>query len=334
MLATPWSSSLNLRTPIINAPMGGVAGGRLAAAISGAGGLGMIGVGTAGSVGLIERESAIPRQARQPFGIGLLGWAVDQELLLLDAALDAQPVLISLGFADVSPWVQRVHDAGILLATQVYDAQGARDAQTAGVDVIIARGGEGGGHGFNNVATLPLLQAVLEEVEIPVLAAGGIGSARGLAAVVAAGASGAWIGTAFLLCPEALTPAAAHSRIIRANETDTVYTRSVNAAMGFAWPEQFGERVLRNRFTERWLGEEERLVHDDRARAAFSRARDEGDFDLAEIDAGQGVGLLSSTRSAEEIVHSFTDGAAELLGRWAATSPSRPESDHGGSATA
>ena len=293
----------------------------------------MIGIGTAGSVELIERESAIPRQALQPFGIGLLGWAVDQEPLLLGAALDAQPILISLGFANVSPWVHRVHDADILLATQVYDAQGARDAQTAGVDIIIARGSEGGGHGLNNVATLPLLQAVLEEVEIPVLAAGGIGSARGLAAVLAAGAAGAWIGTAFLLCPEALTPAAAHSRIIRANETDTVYTRSVDAAMGFAWPTQFGERVLRNRFTERWSGDEERLVDDDRARAAFSRARDEGDFDLAEIAAGQGVGLLSNARSAEEIIHGFTNGAAELLGRWATTSPTRPENDAGGPAT-
>ena len=187
--------------------------------------------------------------------------------------------------------------------------------------------------GLNNVATFPLLQAVLEEVEIPVLAAGGIGSARGLAAVLAAGASGAWIGTAFLLCPEALTPAAAHPRIIRANETDTVYTRSVDAAMGYAWPTQFGERVLRNRFTQRWSGDEKRLVDDDRARAVLSRARDEGDFDLAEIDAGQGVGLLSNTRSAEEIVHGFTNGAAELLGRWAATSPTRPEDDVDGAAT-
>jgi nitronate monooxygenase len=84
-----------------------------------------------------------------------------------------------------------MHGAGILLATQVYDAQGARDAQTAGVDIIIARSSEGGGHGLNNYATLPLLQAVLEEVEIPVLAAGGISSAKGPAAVLAAGASGA-----------------------------------------------------------------------------------------------------------------------------------------------
>ena len=323
MLVTPWTSSLNLRSPIINAPMGGVAGGRLAAAVSGAGGLGMIGIGTAGSVELIERESAIPQDAALPFGIGLLAWAVDQEPSLLDAAIDAQPILISLGFADVSPWVQRVHDAGILLATQVYDAQGARDAQTAGVDIIIARGSEGGGHGLNNVATLPLLQAVLEEVEIPVLAAGGIGSARGLAAVLAAGASAAWIGTAFLVCPEALTPVAARSRIIRATETDTVYTRAIDVAMDNPWPTQFGERVLRNDFTDRWTGNEENLIEGVDARTALSRARDEGDFDLAEIDAGQGVGLLSNIRSAEEIIHGITEGAAELLGRWAATPQKR-----------
>jgi len=299
--------------------MGGAAGGRLAAAVSGAGGLGMIGVGTAGSVELIERESAIARDAALPFGIGLLGWAVDSEPSLLDAAIDAQPLLISLGFADIDPWMQRVHDAGILLVTQIYDAKGAREAQAKGVDVIVARGGEGGGHGRNDVATLPLLQAVLDEVDIPVLAAGGIGSARGLAAVLAAGASAAWIGTAFLVCPEALTPAAARSRIIRARETDTVYTRAIDVAMNFPWPTQFGERVLRNDFTDRWSGEEQSLIEDVGARTALSRARDEGDFDLAEIDAGQGVGLLSTTRSAGEIINGFTNGAAQLLGWWTRT---------------
>ena len=84
-----------------------------------------------------------------------------------------------------------MHGADILLATQVCDAQDARDAQTANINIIIACGSEGGGHGLNNYATLPLLQAVLEEVEIPVLAAGGISSAKGPAAVLAAGASGA-----------------------------------------------------------------------------------------------------------------------------------------------
>jgi nitronate monooxygenase len=254
--------------------------------------------------------------------------------LLLDAAIDASPILISLGFGDIEPSVKRVRDAGILLATQIYDVEGARNAQAMGVDVIVARGGEGGGHGLNNVATLPLLQAVLGEVDIPVLAAGGKGSARGLAAVLAAGASGVWIGTAFLLCPEALTLAAAHSQIMRANETDTVYTRSIDTAMGFAWPTQFGERVLRAIASPNDGRETRNTWSTTIGRAAFSRARDEGDFDLAAIDAGHGVGLLSSTRSAEEIVHSFTDGAADLLGRWAVTSPTRPENDAGGPATA
>jgi nitronate monooxygenase len=81
---------------------------------------------------------------------------------------------------------------------------------------------------------------------------------------------------------------------------------------------------VRNRFTERWSGDEEHLVDDDRARAAFSRARDEDDFDLAEIAAGQGVGLLSNTRSAEEIIYGLTNGAAELLGRWGDHSSDTP----------
>jgi nitronate monooxygenase len=156
-------------------------------------------------------------------------------------------------------------------------------------------------------------------VDIPVLAAGGIGTARGLAAVLAAGASAAWIGTAFLVCPEALTPVAARSRIIRAIETDTVYTRAMDVAMNFPWPTQFGERVLRNDFTDRWSGNEDDLIQEVGVRTALSRARDEGDFDLAEIDAGQGVGLLSTPRSAEEIINGFTDDATELLGRWTRT---------------
>ncbi len=299
--------------------MGGVAGGRLAAAVSDAGGLGMIGAGSTGSVELIERESAIPRGAGLSFGIGLLGWAVNQEPSLLDAAIESRPVMISLGFADVGPWVARVHDAGILLATQVYDIEGARRAAGEGADVIVARGAEGGGHGLNEVATLPLLQALLDEVDAPVLAAGGIGSARGLAAVLAAGASGGWIGTAFLVCPESLTPEAARPRILLANETSTIYTRSVDVAMGYPWPSQFGERVLRNDFIECWTGEEEKLAGDDEARQAFSKAKRDGDFALAEIDAGQGVGLLKSARPAREIVRDFSDGAAGLLSRWTAT---------------
>ena len=206
-LSTPWSQTMRLRVPLVNAPMGGVAGGALAAAVSAAGGLGMIGVGSAGSAATLEREVEYLREAELPFGIGLLDWAVAREPALLTTALAASPVLISVSFGDDWSWTERARDLGIVTATQVFDLAGARRAEDSGIEVLVARGAEGGGHGDAKVGTLPLLEAVLETVTTPVLAAGGISSARGLAAVLAAGASGAWLGTAFAACTESLTSA-------------------------------------------------------------------------------------------------------------------------------
>ena len=110
-LSTPWSRAMGLDAPILNAPMGGVAGGRLSAAVSEAGGLGMIGVGSAGSVELLEREAALPQSAGLPFGIGLLDWALALEPQLLDAAIGASPALISVSFGDTWRWAERVRKA-------------------------------------------------------------------------------------------------------------------------------------------------------------------------------------------------------------------------------
>ncbi len=148
----------------------------------------------------------------------------------------------------------------------------ARADEAAGVDVIIARDGEGGGHSRNDVSTLALLARVLDVVEVLVLAAGAVMSARGLAAVFACGASGSWISTTFLLCPVALTDPLTYERIIAATETDTIYTRYVDVALGYPWPAQFGERVLRNRFTDPWADDAESLASDETVRADFVRA--------------------------------------------------------------
>ena len=111
-LATPWSDHLGLRAPVLNAPMGGVAGGKLAAAVSVAGGLGMIGVGSTGSVELIEREVRYPKADELPFGIGLLDWALQRDPALLEAALAASPRLISVSFGDHWTWVEQARSVG------------------------------------------------------------------------------------------------------------------------------------------------------------------------------------------------------------------------------
>ena len=324
-LETPWSRAFGLEAPILNAPMGGVAGGALAAAVSRAGGLGMIGIGTAGSVELIVQEAKIPRQLGVRFGIGLLSWAVEREPALLDAAIEAAPALISVSFGAPGPWIGRLQKAGIATATQVYDVAMAREAADAGIDVIVARGSEGGGHGRNGVATLPLLQGVLDTVGTPVLAAGGIGSSRGLAAVLAAGAAGAWLGTPFLATEESLLSTKARARVLAAGENDTTYTRVFDIALGNPWPAEYGERVLANRFSAEWAGREEELPGNEAARRRLAQARSAGDYDVADVNAGQGVGLVRQETSAKQIVDDLVRNTVALLAHWAPLAERGPQ---------
>jgi nitronate monooxygenase len=296
--------------------MGGVAGGTLAASVSAAGGLGMIGVGSAGSVGLMEEAAERSRQSLLPFGIGLLDWRLARDPSLLDAALEVAPNLISVSFGDDWSWAGRVREAGVIAATQVSDAAEAKRAESSGVQVLVARGAEGGGHGKPKIGTLPLLDSVLEAVRVPVLAAGGIASFRGLAAVLAAGASGAWIGTALAACVESLYPASARRALVQANETDTVTTRVFDIALGYDWPHPYEERVLRNHFADQWSEQEKPLAGNTKARRSLQAAVDAEDYRVGPIDAGQGVGRLTDTCTAAEVIDRMCTGAAELLSEW------------------
>src|ERR1700687_4691692 len=199
MLKTILTIDWGLRYPIIGAPMANIAHGRLARAITAGGGLGMIGIGGKETLELIERESALARGDGAPakFGIGLIAFVLDAKPELFDIAVRQQPFLISIAFGSFRPYVDDLHNAGILLATQVNNRAAAMEAESAGADIIVAQGTEAGGH-TGSVGTLPLLQMVLDTVARPVIAAGGIASPRGVAAALAAGAAGVWVGTAFL----------------------------------------------------------------------------------------------------------------------------------------
>ena len=316
MLETWLTRTLQLRAPIVGAPMAGVSGGRLAAAISAAGALGMVGVGNATPAEAIAREAELAAAPGAPYGVGLQAWALAQRPEQVSAAIAAGPSLVSVSYGDYARWVEPLHAAGILVATQVGDVAGARAAAQAGVDVIVARGGEGGGHGLDAVATLPLLQAVLDAVDVPVLAAGGIATARGLAAVLAAGAAGAWVGTAFLAATESLSSPAARARVLAATETETFYGRLFDIALQIPWPPVFGGRALRNTFAQRWEGREDELAARPEAADELADARREQDFDIAYLYAGQGVGQLVAERTAAEVVSDMADGAEALLRRW------------------
>ena len=171
----------------------------------------------------------------------------------------------------------------------------------AGVDVVVARGGEGGGHGRDDMATLPLLQLVLERTDLPVYAAGGILNHRGLAAVLAAGAVGAWVGTAFLGCVEAEGTPAAKAALFAAEETG--YGRVFDVATRAPWPPEFGGRAVANAFFEEWRGREDDL--DDVARDRFRAAVTAGDYSVAHVYAGQGVAALTGETTAADVVTGF-----------------------------
>ncbi|OBI98692.1 2-nitropropane dioxygenase [Mycobacterium alsense] len=313
MLSTPWSRSLGLRAPVVNAPMGGVAGGRLAAAVTEAGGLGMVGMGSDGTREALRSQL---QYVRGKFGIGLVDWVMRSQPGLLEDALAAGPTLLSVSFGTDWSWVDKAHDAGIVTVTQVYDGMGARRAVDAGVDVVVARGSEGGGHGEVRLGTLPLLDAVLDAVSVPVLAGGGIASPRSLAAVLAAGASGAWVGTRLAACPEALTGDASRRALIDARATDTAVTRVFDVAKGLPWPARYPARVLANDFVARWAGHEDAL--DPTARDELAAAIAGDDRRVAPVDAGEGVGMIRDDASVADVIGEMCTGAEALLSGWGA----------------
>ncbi|MFW0789174.1 NAD(P)H-dependent flavin oxidoreductase [Gordonia sp. CPCC 205333] len=296
----------DLRVPVVGAPMAGAAGGRLASAITAAGGLGMVGVGNVATVEQLAPELEIA-SAGGRFGVGLMCWSLPDNPELLDVTLAASPAVISLSFGDPRPYLSVVHGAGIPVVAQVGTRTEALDVLDAGVDAVVVRGDEGGGHGRGVVATLPLLQQVLDITDKPVLAAGGIATARGLAAVLAAGAAAAWVGTPFAAAEESLFKDSAKQAVIDADTDQTVYTRAFDVAQRFDWPTIYGGRALSNDFTAQWAERVTELEADvpDAMTAQMKQARVQGDTAMAPVYAGESAGLVTEHRTAAQVVDSF-----------------------------
>jgi len=299
--------TLGVEVPLIQAPMAHVSEGLLAGAVSKAGGLGMIGVGPARPRAYVEEQAAVAGSAGRPYGIGLLAWALAQDPAPLEATLESDAALVAVSFGAFEEPVQRAKAAGKLATTQVGNLAEARRAEAAGVDFVVARGREGGGHGRDDLGTLALLQIVLDSVSVPVVAAGGVATAAGLSAVVAGGAVGAWVGTAFLCCGESAFPTASRERLLVADDTATAYGRVFDVAQRADWPPEYGGRALRNRFFDQWVGREDELAADPAALEEYAAARRDQDFDVAVVYAGQGAALLRSETTAAEVVAGFAD---------------------------
>jgi nitronate monooxygenase len=300
-IGTALTAKLGLEYPIVSAPMGGVAGGSLAAAVSNAGALGLVG-GAYGDIDWLRTElSKARRESKRPWGVGLITWHATPEAVEL--TLRYEPHAFMLSFGDPRPFVPAIKEAGCTLICQVQDVEEGKAAKAAGADILVAQGTEAGGHGADR-STLPLVPAVVDAVApTPVLAAGGIADGRGVAAALMLGAQGVLMGTRFYAAAEALGHESAKERIAAAKGRDTERTRVFDVVRRHAWPRPYTGRAIRNRFMERWGGREDDLGEAlDEEIPRFRAAVREGDFDTAMIWAGEGVDLISDVAPAGELV--------------------------------
>jgi nitronate monooxygenase len=313
-MATAFTELFGITRPIALAPMGGIAGGALAAAVSNGGGLGLVGGGREDR-DWIEREvRLVTAMTGNPWGIGFQSWSASPEAVEL--AVTFRPAAIMLSFGDPGRLAAPVLAAGIPLILQVTDLREAREALELGPAVIVAQGSEAGGHSGAR-ATLPFVPAVVDlAAPTPVLAAGGIADGRALAAALVLGAAGALVGTRFQVTPEALVGPATTKAILDAGGEDTERTRVFDVAGRRAtWPSRYPARVLRNEFLDRWRGREDVLDADDEAKTEFRAAAAAGDAAVAPIWASEAIDLIDSIVPAAELVEILARSAAAAVER-------------------
>lgn len=326
MLRTPLCDRLGIEVPILNAPMGFVTGPELAAAVSNAGGLGILSFSRNPPEVLRQDIRRLRGLTPKPFGVNLLLPA--QVEAHVEVCLEEQVPLLSLFWGDPSPYVEPAHRAGVLVIHQTGSVAESKRAADAGVDIIIAQGVEAGGHVRGETSTLTLVPSVVDAISpTPVVAAGGIADARGVAAALALGAEAVAIGTRFLATTESTAHPLYKQKIVEADEGDTV--RSI--VFGSTWPNA-PHRTLRTAFVEQWLADQNRCneAHPDEPVIGETRIAGEsvtvrrfmsytpsvetkGDILSMPLYAGQGVGLIREIKPAGEIVRELAEGARRIL---------------------
>ena len=324
-MKTALCTRLGIEFPIIQAPMGGAVGPALAAAVSNAGGLGMLVLWRANEEAMRRQIKEVRALTSRPFGVNLnLDFPQEERLAI---CLEEGVPIISFFWQDPSALVPRAKSGSAIVMHTVGSAADAKRAVDCGVDIVVAQGWEAGGHLRGTVATMPLIPAVVDAVSpTPVVAAGGIADGRGLAAVLALGAAGAWIGTRFLASHEAAIHTRYRERLLEANESDTVYLENL---FDVGWPNA-PHRTLRNQTVDVWEaagrpssgkrpGQDE-VIATSRSIGPIVRYQSytpgsdaEGDIDAMSLWAGQSVGLVSRLQSAHDIVHEIVDEAQLIL---------------------
>ncbi len=306
--------------PVMSAPMTNHSGGRLAAAVSQAGGLGSFGgIHPAGVDWVREQIGLVRSQTDNSFAVGFLTQYIPDYLPVFHAVLQEKVPAIAFSFADPAPWLTQAKAAGAITLCQVQDLKGADEAVAAGADVVVVQGNAAGGH-TGGMNLLPFLCSVVDRYpQVPVMASGGISDGRTLAAVLAAGAEGAWIGTAFVATPEAIeVPEAFKEVIVRSDGEDTAFTRLYALIDNESCPEGVAARVYRNAFVSRWLGREEEIeAHREELSTDAALAWANHDPDGASVYMGASAAQVKAIRPAAEVLIEVCSQAESILqNRW------------------
>jgi nitronate monooxygenase len=314
-LHTRLCDRFGIEHPIINAPMGGGdAPAELAAAVTNAGGLGMIGGTTVGgSPWLVEQIRRARELTEGTFGVGIISH-FPNAAELTGVALEEGVRVIAHSFADPTPFVGPTHDAGALVLCQVRTVEDARHAAAAGVDAVTAQGTEAGGH-TGRISTLPLVPAVVDAIApVPVVAAGGIADGRGIAAALMLGADAVWLGTRFVATAESGVSDAYRERVVASSADQTILTDAFDLATGLPWPDGVSGRAVANRFSARWHGREDELrAWTDEQRREYLARAPESDVEEQAVWAGEAMSMVQAVEPAGAVVARLVDEATRVL---------------------
>lgn len=296
---TRLTALLDVVHPVLLAPMDLVADGTLAAAVSTAGGFGLIGGGY-GDENWLERQFDAAGDAR--IGVGFITWSLARNPRCLDLALERKPAAVMLSFGNPAPHAGTIKRSGALLICGVQTVDQAREALACGADIIVTQGADGAGHACSR-GTFTLVPEIVDLCgEVPVVAAGGVVDGRGLAAALMLGASGVLMGTRFYATVESGGHPDAKARIVSATGDETIRGILFDIVRRNVWPAPYNARVLRNRFSQEWEGRETALLQRPQEAERYRDARERGDFDVAAVIVGEGVGLIHDIPSAAQVI--------------------------------
>ncbi len=313
MFRTELTEKLGIQYPIVQAGMGGVAMAGLVAAVSNAGGLGIIGAAMLTPATLREEVRKVKDLTDKPFGVDLLlaqGWPGQEEMV--QVMFEEEVPVFASGLGNPAPYAEQMHRHGMTVMAVVGTVRHARKCAEGGTDVIIAQGTEGGGH-TGRIATMALVPQVVDAISpIPVVAAGGIADGRGLVAALALGACGVWVGTRFVATREATGHDNYKHKIVEASEEGTQVTRAFTGK---------DCRVIKNPYAEQWEDRQgelrpfpfQMMVDSAKMEAAIRW----GDTDLGIMPAGQISGAIHEVVSAGDVVRQMVEEAEEVLSRLA-----------------